>query len=194
MNTQMNGNGRTENNNTNNVNGSGRNSSRMNEFFQNQLKDIYWAEKKLVTTLPKMHNAATKQELKNAFAAHLNQTKQHVETLEKVFKMLGEKPEALKCPAMDGIVTEGENIISETHSDTAQRDIGLVFAGQKAEHYEIATYGALISLAKKLDKNDIADMLHKTLVEEKEANKLLSEIAEKNISYKSVASREPVEA
>ncbi len=193
MNTQMNGNGRAENNNNNENNRTGnRNDSRMNEFFKDQLKDIYWAEQKLVKTLPKMQDAATSKELKNAFSSHLQQTKQHVERLEKVFNMIGEKPEAEKCPAMDGIVTEGEEIISETHNDTAQRDVGLIFAGQKAEHYEIATYGGLVSLAKSLGKNDIADVLHQTLTEEKDTDKLLTQIAEKNINYK--ATREPVEA
>lgn len=195
MNSQMNGNGRSENDNkgmnTNGVNTPGSNTARMNKFFKDQLKDIYWAEKKMVTTLPAMHNASTTQELKNAFASHLDQTKQHVGRLEKVFKMIGEKAEAAKCPAMDCIVTEGENIISETHNDSAQRDVGLIFAGQKAEHYEIASYGGLTALAKKLGKDDVADLLHKTLTEEKEADKLLTEIAEKYISYKT--SREPVE-
>ena len=141
-----------------------------------------------------MHNASTTTELKKAFSAHLEQTKKHVERLEKVFHMIDEKPEAEKCLAMAGIVAEGEDIISETHDDSMQRDIGLIFAGQKAEHYEIATYGGLVFLAKKLGKNDVADLLYKTLTEEKEADKLLTEIAEKNISYKAAPSREPVEA
>lgn len=170
---------------------SGVENSKLKEFFIDQLKDIYWAEKKLVKTLPKLRDAATANELKNAFDNHLEQTKEHVTRLEQVFNKIGEEPDARKCPAMAGIVDEGSDIIDETENSTAQRDVGLIFAGQKAEHYEIATYGGLVSLAKVLGHDNAASILHQTLQEEKEADALLTRIAESKVNYQS--SREPIE-
>jgi ferritin-like metal-binding protein YciE len=166
--------------------------SNLKEFFTEQLQDIYRAEKKLVKTLPKLEDAATSRELKNAFSGHLQETKQHVTRLEKVFNMIGEEVNATKCPAMAGIVDEGSDIIDETEEGSAQRDVGLIFAGQKAEHYEIATYGGLIELAKTLGYNEAADLMYQTLTEEKNADTLLTRIAEKSVNYK--ASLEPQEA
>ena len=166
--------------------------SKLREFFIDQLEDIYWAEKKLVKTLPKLEEAATTEQLKNAFRNHLEQTKEHVRRVESVFSMIGEEADTTKCQAMAGIVDEGSDIIDETEENTAQRDVGLIFAGQKAEHYEIATYGGLITLAKVLGYNDVASTLHQTLEEEKEADELLTQIAENNVNYK--ASVEPAEA
>jgi|SRR6185437_3469609 len=163
--------------------------SKLKEFFTDQLEDLYWAEKKLVKTLPKMQNAATSPELRDAFGNHLTQTENHVSRLEQVFGIIGEDVDSTKCPAMAGIVDEGEDIIDDTEDGTAQRDVGLIFAGQKAEHYEIATYGGMISLAKTLGYNDAADILLQTLEEEKEADNLLTQIAENNINYQ--ASTEP---
>jgi len=163
--------------------------SKLKEFFIDQLGDIYWAEKKLVKTLPKLEEAATTQQLKNAFSNHLRQTEQHVTRLEDVFNMIGEDAKAKKCPALAGIVDEGEEIIDDTDSGSAQRDVGLIFAGQKAEHYEIATYGGLVQLAKTLGYNEAANLMGQTLSEEKEADATLTQIAENNINYK--ASREP---
>jgi ferritin-like metal-binding protein YciE len=97
--------------------------------------------------------------------------------------MIGEEADATKCPAMAGIVDEGEDIIDETDTDTAQRDVGLIFAGQKAEHYEIATYGGLVQLAKTLGYQDAANILEKTLAEEKQADIILTEIAENSVNY-----------
>jgi ferritin-like metal-binding protein YciE len=162
--------------------------SKLREFFVDQLKDIYWAEKKLVKTLPKMEDAATSQELKNAFRNHCEQTKEHARRLENVFNMIGEEVDSSKCHAMAGIVDEGSDIMDETDAGTAQRDVGLIFAGQKAEHYEIATYGGLIQLAKTLGYNDAANLMHQTLTEEKDADALLTQIAENNSNYQ--ASRE----
>ncbi|HVW12480.1 MAG TPA: ferritin-like domain-containing protein [Mucilaginibacter sp.] len=165
--------------------------SKLKEFFVDQLKDMYWAEKKLVKTLPKMQEAATTQKLKDAFGNHLVQTEEHVNRLEQVFGMVGEDIDSTKCPAMAGIVDEGEDIIDDTDDGTAQRDVGLIFAGQKAEHYEIATYGGLITLAQVLGHEDAATVLQKTLGEEKEADQLLTEIAEHDINYR--AAREQAE-
>jgi ferritin-like metal-binding protein YciE len=157
--------------------------SKLKEFFIDQLKDIYWAEKKLVKTLPKMQDAATTQQLRDAFGNHLTQTEGHVERLEQVFGMIGEEVDSSKCQAMAGIVDEGEDIIDDTDEGTAQRDVGLIFAGQKAEHYEIATYGGLITLAQVLGHEDAATIMQKTLAEEKEADQLLTQIAEHDINY-----------
>ncbi|WP_423147835.1 ferritin-like domain-containing protein [Rubrolithibacter danxiaensis] len=168
------------------------NDSKLKEFFIDQLQDIYWAEKKLVKTLPKMQEAATTQQLKDAFSNHLEQTKTHVSRLESVFNIVGEEADTQKCPAMAGIVDEGEDIIDETEEGTAQRDVGLIFAGQKAEHYEIATYGGLATLAKTLGFADAVEILVQTLNEEKEADELLTRIAKDNINYQ--ASKEPMES
>jgi ferritin-like metal-binding protein YciE len=157
----------------------------LQEFFYDELKDIYWAEKHLVKTLPKMQKAATSEELKNAFADHLEKTKTHVTRLEDVFEKLGQKAQAKKCEAMEGITKEGESIIEDTDAGTATRDVGLILAGQKVEHYEIATYGGLAQLARTLAKDDIADILETTLGEEKDADSGLTKIAENNINYAS---------
>ena len=157
----------------------------LQEFFYDELKDIYWAEKHLVKTLPKMQKAATSEELKNAFRDHLEQTKTHVTRLEDVFEKLGQKALAKKCEAMEGITKEGESIIEDTDAGTATRDVGLILAGQKVEHYEIATYGGLAQLARTLAKDDIADILETTLGEEKDADSGLTKIAENNVNYQS---------
>lgn len=152
--------------------------SKLQTFFVDQLKDIYWAEQKLVKTLPKMEEAANSAELKQAFNSHLKETKNHVSRLEKVFQMVGEPAEGKKCLAMAGITDEGEEIIDDTEDNTAQRDVGLIFAGQKAEHYEIATYGGLVQLAKTLGYTDAAELMGVTLSEEKNADSKLTKIAE----------------
>src|SRR5215813_5884176 len=103
--------------------------SKLREFFVQQLQDIYWAEKKLVKTLPKLEDAATTEELKDAFRNHREQTKEHVNRIENVFSMIGEEATARKCHAMVGIVDEGEDIIDDTVAGSAQRDVGLIFAG-----------------------------------------------------------------
>ncbi|MDB4924440.1 ferritin-like domain-containing protein [Mucilaginibacter sp.] len=162
--------------------------SKLKEFFVDQLKDMYWAEKKLVKTLPKLQEAATAPELKNAFANHCGQTQAHVRRLEEVFGLVNEEVDDTKCQAMAGIVDEGADIIDDTEEGTAQRDVGLIFAGQKAEHYEIATYGGLVTLARTMGYPVAADLLAQTLAEEKEADDLLTQIAENNVNYR--ASRE----
>ena len=177
---------------TNTMSASTSTDSKLHEFFVDQLKDMYWAEKKLVKTLPKMEDAATSDQLKNAFRNHWEQTKEHVRRLENVFSMIGEEVDSSKCPAMAGIVDEGSDIIDDTDAGSAQRDVGLIFAGQKAEHYEIATYGGLIQLAKTLGYIDAANLMHQTLTEEKDADVLLTQIAESNANYQ--AKREPQNA
>lgn len=157
--------------------------SRLLEFFVDELKDIYWAEQKLVKTLPKLAKAASSEELKQAFTSHLKETEGHVERLEQAFMLLGEKPEAKKCDAMEGITEEGSSVIEDTDNGTATRDVALVLAGQKAEHYEIATYGGLIQVARTLGQDDVAGLLLETLEEEKAADEKLTGIAENGINY-----------
>jgi ferritin-like metal-binding protein YciE len=163
--------------------------SKLKEFFIDQLQDILWAEKKMVKTLEKMKDSATTIRLKESFNDHLKETQQHVERLNDVFALINETVDEKKCKAMAGIVDEGEDIIDETDKGSAQRDVGLIFAAQKAEHYEIATYGGLATLARTLGYNQVAELLDKTLLEEKQADEMLTYIAEHGINY--AASQEP---
>jgi ferritin-like metal-binding protein YciE len=158
------------------------NQSMLQEFFIEELRDIYWAEKHLVKALPKMEKAANSEELATAFSDHLAVTQEQVSRLEQIFEMLGEKPRGKKCEAMEGLVKEGESVIEDTEDGSATRDVALIMAGQKVEHYEIATYGGLAQLAKTLGKEDIANILSEILEEEKEADELLTNLAENNIN------------
>ena len=168
---------------TNKSAGAGADNSRLKEFFIDELKDIYWAEKHIVQTLPKMQKAATSDELKNAFNDHLEVTKTHVTRLEKAFSLVGEKAQAKTCEAMQGIVKEGQSIIDDTEEGTATRDVGLILAAQKVEHYEISTYGGLSQLASTLGLSEVSELLKQTLAEEKEADTTLTEVAENNVNY-----------
>jgi ferritin-like metal-binding protein YciE len=163
--------------------GSGTDSQPLLDFFVDEIKDIYWAEKHIVKTLPKMRKAASSESLKQAFEDHLEETKEHVNRLEHVFQILGEKVQAKKCDAMEGIIKEGDSIVEETDDGTAVRDVGLVLAAQKVEHYEISTYGGLAQLARTLGKDNVADLLESTLKEEKNADVRLTEVAEDGINY-----------
>jgi len=156
--------------------------SELMEFFVHELKDIYWAEKFLVKSLPKMSKAASSEELKNAFDEHLSVTEEHVNRLEEVFSLLDMKPSAEKCEAMDGLVKEANEIIEETKEGTVTRDAALIIAAQKVEHYEIATYGSLRTLARVLKHEDVAELLSSTLDEEKEADETLTGVAESHIN------------
>lgn len=167
---------------SNGINEMPENDSMLEEFFHDEVKDIYWAEKHLVKTLPKMHKAASSSELKNAFAGHLEVTKEHVTRLEEVFELLGKKPQAKKCEAMEGITKEGESIIEDTEVGTATRDVGLILAAQKVEHYEIATYGGLSQLAKTLGYDEVAAIMQTTLAEEKKCDESLSALAENTVN------------
>lgn len=162
------------------------------KFFVDEIKDIYWAEKHLVKALPKMKKAATSPELQQAFETHLTQTREHVTRLEDIFEILGEKAQAKKCDAMEGLVQEGESVIEDTEDGSATRDVGLIISAQKVEHYEIAAYGGLAQLAKTLGRDDIKEILGETLSEEKQTDELLTGIAENNINFE--ASNEQEEA
>ncbi len=171
--------------------GKGVNDSRLHEFFIDEIKDIYWAELHIVKALPKMIESASCSELKQGFTNHLKETKGQVTRLEKVFSLLGEEADAKKCEAMNGILKEADDIVGETEDDTATRDVGLILAAQKVEHYEISTYGGLTQLAKTLGRDDIAELLHATLEEEKATDEKLTSIAESHVNYDAAA--EPVE-
>jgi ferritin-like metal-binding protein YciE len=159
------------------------NNLKLKEFFVHQLKDIYWTEKKLGEALPKLQEAATTPELKDAFGNNRKQAQMHVDRLEKVFGMFNEKIDGVKSHAVANIVDEGVEIIGETERGTPQRDTGLFFTGQKAEHYKIASYSGLALLAKTMGYNNAADVLKQTLTDEKEADAQLMRIAEKHINY-----------
>jgi ferritin-like metal-binding protein YciE len=152
--------------------------SRLEIFFQDQLRDIYWAEQHLVKAIPKLVDAASSNELKSALNEHLSITKEHVVRLERVFNLLDQEPEANKCKAMAGIIDEGEDIIDDTEEKTETRNVGVVFAARKVEHYEIATYSSLVQLAKTLGHEDIRNILEQTLSEEKQADEGLFKLAE----------------
>jgi len=154
----------------------------LNKFFVDSLKDIYWAEKHLVKALNKMQKNATSQDLKSAFEEHRTVTEQHVQRLEQAFEQLGLKASAKKCEAMAGLTTEAEDIMEETKDDTMTRDAALIMAAQKVEHYEIATYGGIVTLAKTLGHTEVADLLAQTLQEEKDTDAKLTQIAESTIN------------
>ena len=148
------------------------------KLFTNGLKDMYWAEKYLVKSLKKMAKAATSDDVRNAFEEHMSQTEGHVERLEQVFELLEKKAVGKKCLAMEGLVGEAEEMIEETEDGTETRDVALISAAQKVEHYEIASYGTLRSLAQVLGLKEAVKLLQETLDEEKETDKLLTDIAE----------------
>lgn len=156
--------------------------SQLGQFFLDELKDIYWAEKHLVKALSKMAKEATTEELKQAFLDHRSETEGQVSRLEQVFKIIGEKAVAKKCDAIDGITKEVESVIEDTKDDTYTRDVALILGGQKAEHYEIATYGGLVQLAMVLGHDDAAELLLQTLDEEKAADNTLTSIAENSVN------------
>lgn len=152
--------------------------SGLGKFFVDSLKDMLWAENFLLKALAKMEEEATSTELRQAFHDHRDETEDHISRLEEIFEMLDEKPQAKKCEAIDGIGREVDRTVSETH-DKRTCDTALIFGGQKAEHYEIASYTSLIALARSLGKNEAAELLEDTLEEEKEADRTLAGIADR---------------
>ncbi|CAN5530939.1 ferritin-like domain-containing protein [soil metagenome] len=149
----------------------------LKDFFIDELKDIYSAEKQLVKALPKMAKAATSEELRTAFEEHLAETEEHVARLEKIGKKLGKALTGKKCKAMEGLVEEGKEVIEENAAPEV-KDVALICAAQKVEHYEIATYGCLKTYARLLGETDIEEILDETEQEEGNADKKLTSIAE----------------
>jgi ferritin-like metal-binding protein YciE len=153
----------------------------LNELFHDTLKDIYFAEKKILATLPKMAKAAQSQDLKAAFEKHRGQTEQHVARLEEVFRVIDKKPVGKTCAAIMGITEEGAEIIDE-YKGSPSLDAGLLAAAQAVEHYEISRYGTLRTWAAELGLTDAVNLLDRTLSEEKETDAALSELAESAVN------------
>ncbi|ALR32524.1 rubrerythrin family protein [Chryseobacterium sp. IHB B 17019] len=158
-------------------------SSPLHKFFVSSLKDIYYAENAIIDALEKMQDAATTEELKEAFEDHQLQTKKHISRLEKVFKLIDETPAKKECEAIKGIIKEGEEVIKSTEEGSMTRDAALIIAAQKVEHYEIATYGGLAQLAITMGHDKAADLLERTLQEEEDTDYELTEIAETYINF-----------
>jgi ferritin-like metal-binding protein YciE len=155
--------------------------SQLQKLFEDELKDIYWAEKALTKAIPKMIKNATSEDLIAALESHLEETQNHVTRVEQVFEIIGKNAVAKKCLATAGLIEEAGQIMDECE-EGAMRDAGIISAAQKVEHYEIATYGTLRQFAETLGLNDVAEILAATLSEEKGANDKLSEVAESTIN------------
>lgn len=156
-------------------------SSQLMELFEDQLKDIYWAEKALTKAIPKMIKYASSSKLEKALTDHLEETKEQIERLERVFKSIDVKPAAKKCDAMEGLIKEAEGIMEECE-EGPMCDAGIILAAQKVEHYEIASYGTLRQFAETLGLKEAEKLLEKTLKEEKAADQKLSKLAEHKIN------------
>jgi ferritin-like metal-binding protein YciE len=163
--------------------GAAQGNTQLEKFFVDSLKDIYWAEKFLLKALPKMQKAATTEELQDAIGEHITQTEEQVARLEQVFNLLGKRAQAKKCDGMEGLIREGETVVEETEKQSMTRDVGIIIAAQKVEHYEIAAYGGLIAVAKTMRLGEIANILKMTLEEEKQTDEILSSIAENEINW-----------
>ncbi|MEJ0029080.1 MAG: ferritin-like domain-containing protein [Bacteroidota bacterium] len=182
---------------TSNGSGKGQNQpnsdhSKLHKLFEDELKDIYWAEKALTKAIPKMIKKATSDDLIEALENHLEETEGHVKRCEQVFELLGKPAQAKKCEAMDGLITEAGDIMDET-DEGVMRDAGIISAAQKVEHYEIATYGTLRTFAKTLGLDEIAGLLEETLNEEKTADETLTTVAESVINVKASQEQEEEE-
>ncbi|WP_191060179.1 YciE/YciF ferroxidase family protein [Geminicoccus harenae] len=154
----------------------------LQSLFLHQLKDTYFAENAIIKALPQMAAAAQSEDLRGAFAVHLEETKNQVKRLEKVFQQLGEQPQGVECKAIQGIIAEGEEIMSEFQGGAL--DAGLIAAAQAVEHYEITRYGTLIAWAKQLGHTEAQGLLEETLAEEESTDEALSELAEDAINPK----------
>lgn len=157
----------------------------LGELFLHELGDLYDAEKQLLKALPKMAKAASSKELKNAFKRHLDQTKKHVNRIEQAFRQFGEQPKAHPCDGMKGLIKEGDKT-AKMWSEETVTDGGIIGAAQRVEHYEIAAYGTLCSLAEKMGEAKIASLLNQTLEEEQETDAELTEIAESVVNVAAV--------
>lgn len=158
----------------------------LEDLFLDGVKDIYYAERKIVTALKKMIRGAQSQDLKAAFETHLQETEGQVERLVQVFELLGKPARGKTCPAIDGIVEEGQEILEE-FKDSPALDAGLLAAAQAVEHYEIARYGTLRNWARELGKEDVAQLLEATLAEEEKTDELLTQLADAKVNKKGKA-------
>ncbi|MBA4852984.1 ferritin-like domain-containing protein [Emticicia sp. BO119] len=162
------------------------NGAKLRKLFINGLRDMLWAEKNLIKALPKLARAATSDDLKVVFEIHLTETQQHINRLERVFRNIGEPAKTKKCTAMIGLINECSEIIESTEEYSSVRDWGLIFASQKVEHYEIASYGTLRTIANILRYSEVAELLQQTLDEEIQANTKLSDLADAYIYMEAV--------
>jgi ferritin-like metal-binding protein YciE len=153
----------------------------MDDLFVHQLKDIYYAENRIVVTLPKMIEKATSPELKQGFQTHLAETKNHVKRLDQVFNLHDVSPGSVKCPAIDGIIKEADEVAAEI-DDKNVLDAALIAAAQAVEHYEMTRYGTLIAWAKELGADDCVGLLQQTLDEERAMDKKLTMLAQGEIN------------
>ena len=150
--------------------------NRLKHLYVEELKDLYSAESQLVKALPKIAKAATSEDLRAGFEAHLNQTKEHVARLEKIFKALGESPKGKQCKGMEGLIKEGAEMIEEDPAPE-ELDAGLISAAQRVEHYEMAGYGCVSAYAKLLGEDQALSLLRQTFEEEKETDKKLTQLS-----------------
>jgi ferritin-like metal-binding protein YciE len=153
----------------------------LEDLFWGQMKDIYDAEQRLTEALPRLAERASDPTLKMAFREHLEQTRHHVERLEQIFRGGGRKPDRESCEGIKGLLQEGEQIL-HAKGDDAARDAGLIAAAQRVEHYEIAVYGSIRTFARRIGRLDFADLLQRTLDEEGEADRKLTDIAERMVN------------
>jgi ferritin-like metal-binding protein YciE len=164
--------------------------NQLKKLYVEELKDLYSAENQMVKALPKMAKAATSEDLRTGFEEHLEQTKEHVARLEKIFKALGESPKGKTCKGMQGLVAEGSEMIDEG-PEPEMLDAGLISAAQRVEHYEIAGYGCVATYAELLGEKDAAELLRATLTEEKETDENLTELSRQiNVVAENTASSE----
>lgn len=159
-------------------------------LFKDELKDIYWAEKHLAKALPKMAKGATSEELRSSIEQHLTETENQISRLEQVFELLGVKAAGKKCEAMEGLVEEGKTMLEETEDGSMTRDAAIISSAQKIEHYEIASYGTLKTLANTLGMSEAASLLEQTLNEEKNTDVKLTQIAEGFVNESAGAEKE----
>lgn len=156
--------------------------SKFHQMFMSELKEMYWMEKKLADALHEMEGAANSPQLAGAFRQHCDQTKRHAERLEQVFERMEEQVEEAEDESVKGMIEEARKVMSETEGDTMVRDSALIIAAQKVEHYEMAAYGSLRTLARTMGHNQVAEMLDTTLEEEKETDRSLTELAERFVN------------
>jgi ferritin-like metal-binding protein YciE len=155
----------------------------LDDLFVHTLQDIYYAEQQITKALPEMIEKATDPQLKQAFQTHLGETKQQIQMVEQVFRQHGHEPKAVTCAAIDGIISEAQDIAGEVE-DTEVLDAALLAAAQAVEHYEITRYGTLVAWAKQLGRQDCATILHQIMEQEKSADQKLNRIAESKVNVK----------
>jgi ferritin-like metal-binding protein YciE len=158
----------------------------LDTLFYETLRDIYYAERAILKALPKMQRGAQSPELKQAFETHKEETEEHVERLKQVFEIVGKRAQGKTCPAIDGILEEGEEILSE-YKGTAVLDAGLIAAAQAVEHYEITRYGTLKRWAEVLGMEDAVKLLDATLQEEAETDETLTGLADAAANHEAIA-------